>query len=167
MAKRTRATKMPWDTLGLEPVIVTRLERLDDRYARGEFVEGFFVREPHFRFEAYLDDVPGRDTLKNTRIKELYFRTVGDDFPHFAWHAVSRNMPTWAFGKRILDDFIHGLEPAIAHHTRDNHDYCRQVVESVFGRLDAAGFDRAFIVRAAEDVLAARRASENGGGAHR
>lgn len=73
------------------------------------------MREPHLRFEAHLDDMPGRGTLKGTRVAELYFRVVGDDFPQFAWHATCRDMPTWAFGKRILDDLFHGLEPAIAH----------------------------------------------------
>ncbi len=54
MAKATACEKMPWDTPGYQPVVVTSFERRDERFSWGDSVEGFFVRDPTYA-DAILD----------------------------------------------------------------------------------------------------------------
>jgi hypothetical protein len=106
-------------------------------------------------FEAFLNDMPGKDTYSDTRIGEIQILMQGDKFPNYQWqwHSTYREEPGGDFVQLLWADFRAGIEPAIKGRITDNLDYCETRIRSLVDQLLKTGLDRAVIAAAMANNL--------------
>lgn len=137
------------------PIVVTKFERLGERFGYCDNVEGFFIDDPNFLFEVYLDDVQSETTYKETRISELYIKYGEGESStiQWSWDTGNGEEPDWEYGKRLLTDLLSGIEPAIRNQVSNNTEYCIIRFDRLINQLIKSGIEHAVVISAVEESL--------------
>ena len=164
------------DYLGGSPLVLTSLKRASEEryevsasnmfYFRGEgpaeTVEGFFARDPFWKFDGFLDDAPTPDTYPGTRIRCLSIKYEGSDGYGriaFKWHPMHKVEPKTAEGHQLLAEFTGGIEAAIKKQASSTRDYCTIRLIDLIEQFIRCGVDAASISAALADVSTRTRRS--------
>ena len=144
--------------LGGAPLVLTRLKRASeemynlasaaDTYIEGEgpgeTVEGFFARDPFWKFDAFLEDAPTTDTYPGTRIRCLTIKYEGSDgYGRIAlkWHPMHKAGPKTDEGHRLLAEFTGGIETAIKNQATSARNYCSVRIHDLIEQFFRSGVD--------------------------